>query len=79
VFGARRFVRPPVPAIVKSLRAATGGEATVAFRAFRLNRMGDLVLTGGHFRPRRVPMLRDYIVRLRAESIERAKDRAADA
>ena len=38
------------------------------FRAFRLDRMEDLVLTGKSFRPRRVPMLRDYTVRLREEA-----------
>ncbi|WP_299026819.1 YafY family protein [uncultured Sulfitobacter sp.] len=46
------------------------------FRAFRLDRMRDLGLTGAHFRPRRVPMLRDFMERLRAQAVERAKDRA---
>jgi len=40
------------------------------FRAFRLDRMDDLYRTGGSFRPRRVPMLRDYmeIIRKNIES-----------
>jgi len=46
------------------------------FRVFRLDRMRDLSLTGAHFRPRRVPMLRDYMAQLRAETLQRAKDRA---
>ena len=37
------------------------------FRAFRLDRMRDLSETGASFRPRRVPLLRDYLVRMRAE------------
>ena len=45
------------------------------FRAFRLDRMQDLSLTGASFRPRRVPMLRDYVAQLRAEADARAKDR----
>lgn len=48
------------------------------FRAFRLDRMHNLTLTGASFRPRRVPLLRDYMKRLRAEMMERAKDRAPD-
>lgn len=118
VLDARRFTRPPAPAIdVKALRAATWEEATVTFRyqdakgaitrrevdplsivfmqdahmlmawchlrqdfrAFRLDRMQELVLTGAHFRPRRVPMLRDFLARLRAEAEERAKDRQPHA
>lgn len=113
VLDARRFVRPPDPAIdVKALRAATWDEITIAFayedakgavshrnvdplsivfmqnahmlmawchlrqdfRAFRLDRMQDLTLTDESFRPRRVPMLRDFVARLRAEAVERAKD-----
>lgn len=35
------------------------------FRAFRLDRMRDLTLTGGSFRPRRVPMLRQYLEQIR--------------
>ncbi|MEH6520649.1 helix-turn-helix transcriptional regulator [Sulfitobacter sp.] len=45
------------------------------FRAFRLDRMCDLSLTGGNFRPRRVPLLRDFVAVMRAEAEERAKDR----
>lgn len=40
------------------------------FRAFRLDRMRDLSETGASFRPRRVPMLRDYLVKMRAELAE---------
>ena len=47
------------------------------FRVFRLDRMGDLVRTGRSFRPRRVPMLRDYTARLREEARAMAKDRKA--
>lgn len=46
------------------------------FRAFRLDRMKNLAMTGDHFRPRRVPMLRDYMERLREEAVLRAKGRA---
>lgn len=46
------------------------------FRVFRLDRMDDLETTGDSFRPRRVPMLRDYTSRLRAEAHARAEDRA---
>ena len=45
------------------------------FRVFRLDRMDDLVRTGRSFRPRRVPMLRDYTARLREEARAMAKDR----
>jgi predicted DNA-binding transcriptional regulator YafY len=45
------------------------------FRAFRLDRMDDLQVTGDSFRPRRVPLLRDYTTRLRAEAMALAKDR----
>ena len=38
------------------------------FRAFRLDRMRDSYLTGEYFRPRRVPMLREYCERLREEA-----------
>ncbi|MFC6636270.1 WYL domain-containing protein [Sulfitobacter sp. JBTF-M27] len=48
------------------------------FRAFRLDRMDDLERTGRSFRPRRVPMLRDYTARLRAEALERAERRTAE-
>jgi predicted DNA-binding transcriptional regulator YafY len=47
------------------------------FRVFRLDRMDDLHRTGKSFRPRRVPMLRDYMAKLRAEAIARANDRVA--
>lgn len=47
------------------------------FRAFRLDRMQELSVTGDHFRPRRVPLLREYMERLREEAIQRAKDRAS--
>jgi predicted DNA-binding transcriptional regulator YafY len=45
------------------------------FRAFRLDRMCDLSLTGSHFRPRRVSMLRAFMERMRAEAEQMAKDR----
>ena len=45
------------------------------FRVFRLDRMDDLDRTGRSFRPRRVPMLRDYTTRLRAEAQQMAKAR----
>lgn len=48
------------------------------FRVFRLDRMDDLARTGRSFRPRRVPMLRDYTARLRAEALARAEDRVRD-
>lgn len=38
------------------------------FRVFRLDRMTELETTGQSFRPRRVPMLRDYTAKLRAEA-----------
>ncbi|MEP5731424.1 MAG: YafY family protein [Sulfitobacter sp.] len=46
------------------------------FRVFRLDRMDDLERVGRSFRPKRVPMLRDYTDKLRAEALERAKARA---
>jgi len=46
------------------------------FRVFRLDRMDDLRRTGASFRPRRVPMLRDYTNLLRAEASALAEDRA---
>ena len=49
------------------------------FRVFRLDRMDDLTRTGRSFRPRRVPMLRDYTARLRAEALARADERASKA
>lgn len=45
------------------------------FRVFRLDRMDALSRTGRSFRPRRVPMLRDYTARLRAEALARAEGR----
>lgn len=36
------------------------------YRRFHLDRMQDVALTGNSFRPRRVPMLRDYVARFRA-------------
>ncbi|KAJ03550.1 helix-turn-helix transcriptional regulator [Sulfitobacter mediterraneus] len=45
------------------------------FRVFRLDRMDDLRRTGQSFRPRRVPMLREYTEQLRAEAEERARCR----
>ncbi|MGJ8543944.1 MAG: helix-turn-helix transcriptional regulator [Sulfitobacter sp.] len=38
------------------------------FRMFRLDRMRDMTQTGACFRPRRVPLLRDYLAVLRAEN-----------
>lgn len=35
------------------------------FRRFHLHRMTDVTLTGHSFRPRRVPMLRDYVAQIR--------------
>ncbi len=37
------------------------------YRVFRLDRMSDMELTGGSFRPRRVPMLREFHLRLKQE------------
>lgn len=48
------------------------------FRVFRLDRMDDLARTGASFRPRRVPMLRDYTAQLRAEVAALAKAREAE-
>lgn len=48
------------------------------FRAFRLDRMWDLRLTGANFRPRRVPLLREYMDILKADALARAKDRATE-
>lgn len=45
------------------------------FRVFRLDRMDDLDRTGRSFRPRRVPMLRDYTKILRAEALARVQGR----
>lgn len=38
------------------------------YRVFRLDRMRNLEQTGGSFRPRRVPMLREFSERLRMQS-----------
>ncbi|WP_106610366.1 helix-turn-helix transcriptional regulator [Shimia abyssi] len=38
------------------------------YRVFRLDRMSDMEHTGGSFRPRRVPMLREFQTRLKAEN-----------
>jgi predicted DNA-binding transcriptional regulator YafY len=37
------------------------------YRAFRLDRMDDLQITDRYFRPRRIPMLREFKKRLEAE------------
>jgi hypothetical protein len=34
---------------------------------FRLDRMSDLFVTGNSFRPRRVPMLRDFLATLQRD------------
>lgn len=47
------------------------------FRMFRLDRMDDLNVTEDSFRPHRVSLLRDYMVRIRAETHVVATDRAA--
>ncbi|MFK7834753.1 MAG: helix-turn-helix transcriptional regulator [Sulfitobacter sp.] len=49
------------------------------FRVFRLDRMDDLARVGRSFRPRRVPMLRDYTAQLRAEVQALAKRRAEES
>jgi len=43
------------------------------YRVFRLDRMDDLTRTGNSFRPRRVPMLRDHLARIRADIEARAE------
>lgn len=45
------------------------------FRVFRLDRMNDLIVTGDSFRPNRVPLLRDHLALIRAETEARAEDR----
>ncbi|KEJ90575.1 helix-turn-helix transcriptional regulator [Sulfitobacter donghicola] len=45
------------------------------FRAFRLDRMSELEVTGVSFRPKRVPLLRDFMDLMRRQAEERAKDR----
>ncbi|UWR22394.1 YafY family protein [Sulfitobacter sp. S190] len=49
------------------------------YRVFRLDRMRAMARTGASFRPRRVPMLREHMARLRALALEKAKDRSSDA
>ncbi len=44
------------------------------YRTFRLDRMDDLNITDQSFRPRRVPMLREHIERLRHELPETADE-----
>ncbi|MBO9395388.1 YafY family transcriptional regulator [Shimia sp. R9_1] len=46
------------------------------FRAFRLDRMSDLAVTERSFRPRRIPMLREFKQRLREENQTSANPRA---
>lgn len=43
------------------------------FRRFHLDRMQNVTLSGASFRPRRVPMLRDYIAQVRAVAPHLAK------
>lgn len=45
-------------------------------RVFRLDRMDDLTRTGKSFRPRRVPMLREHVAKIRAEIEAMAKSSA---
>ncbi|MEM1074868.1 MAG: YafY family protein [Pseudomonadota bacterium] len=46
------------------------------YRIFRLDRMEQLVVTNMSFRPRRVPMLREHLARIREEISLSAADRA---
>lgn len=46
------------------------------YRAFRLDRMRNLTLTDQFFRPRRIPMLREYSARLKQEGQTSANPRA---
>jgi predicted DNA-binding transcriptional regulator YafY len=46
------------------------------FRAFRLDRMSELSVTERSFRPRRIPMLRDFKAQLQAENQSSANPRA---
>ncbi|MCP4208475.1 MAG: YafY family transcriptional regulator [Shimia sp.] len=48
------------------------------FRAFRLDRMSNLDITDRYFRPRRIPMLRQFKARLEAEQAQSAIPRASD-
>ncbi|MEO9651218.1 MAG: YafY family protein [Roseobacter sp.] len=45
------------------------------YRTFRLDRMRELVRTDDSFRPRRVPMLREHLDRIRQEIAKSATDR----
>ncbi len=45
------------------------------YRAFRLDRMANLVRTDRSFRPRRIPMLREFTSRLKAENSGSAEPR----
>ena len=47
------------------------------YRTFRLDRMRDLVRTDESFRPRRVPMLREHLERIRIHMAQSAEDREA--
>jgi len=47
------------------------------YRGFRLDRMDDLSRTGASFRPRRVPMLREFTEMMRAEIGRHAKKHQA--
>jgi predicted DNA-binding transcriptional regulator YafY len=49
------------------------------FRAFRLDRMRDLVVSEDSFRPKRVPMLRDYMERIRSAAIASANTRTSQS
>lgn len=44
------------------------------FRMFRIDRIVDAETNGTSFRPRRAPLLRDYLTRLRDEDLAGAKD-----
>lgn len=43
------------------------------YRTFRLDRMDDLEITSDSFRPRRVPMLREHIARIRLDLPDRLR------
>jgi len=45
------------------------------YRAFRLDRMRDLVVSSDSFRPKRVPMLREFIERIRNDPFASANTR----
>ncbi|WP_293451372.1 YafY family protein [Planktotalea sp.] len=46
------------------------------FRVFRLDRMQDLVVSADSFRPKRVPMLRDYMERIHNDAFASANTRS---